>query len=572
VFIFACLGLLGCDREETDGGTALPETNRVDAPQEVLELARQKIDDIITVYGSGLYLTDDNGELAKVKILDSRIDDLRLAKRLDVYDRLVGQRVVDGIESAYEDFYFFSYSLLPDKDDLEGKSLSFDLDDEGWVSFEKTTPYDASGSAPGELLLIAGYTDDEITRGDVVRTADFSNEWCTKYIDGLFPDYDAELADNAFRAIDEYSFIFTDSWGFLPVGLGGKQYALPTDIKEIGRKPQYTDYFADYLTEITYGGSRYRVPSDVLIETLNYNMPDADDALEIVVYMCTDNTREPMTYRGVAVGSSEKYLLRLYPDDLYYLDKGEASGHNEIYLRNKDFDRAYFYYPDDETANDITFYIKDGDVSFIEMTAAYERRYAYGGAADFENLVNKPTNEKSELIVETAAEFSAEIELLGDTEDAFTARVSIKIPVVSESTAHADAINSSTYSDYYMEMINQFKAGDFSWLYPRPERYAEYSVDYELHTRNGAAALMINTTYFLESAGGGWNRTVWYYDCDTGNVLSARQYAEKCGVDEAAIVKQYNDNSSFDYINSVYEANFYIDEAGDIVTFENAAV
>ncbi|MDR1247242.1 MAG: hypothetical protein LBK57_09475 [Clostridiales Family XIII bacterium] len=570
-FILSDLGLFGCDRKEAGAGAALSTVHKVDAPSAIIELARQKIDDTITAYSSGRYLTDDDGELAKIKILDSRITNLQFAKRIDVYDRLVGQRVIDGIQSAYEDFYFFSYNLFPDKEDLEGKSLSFDLDDEGWISFEKTTPYD-SDSAPGELLLIAGYTDDEIIRSEVVRTADFSDEWCENYINGLFPDYNAMLTENAFRVIDEYSFIFTNSGDFLPVSLCGKQYALPTDINEISKKPQYTDYFADYLTEITYGGSRYRAPSDFLIETLNYNMPSADDALEVVVYMCTDVWREPTTYRGVAVGFSEKELLRLYPDDLYYLDKDEASGSNEIYLRNKDFDRAYFYRPNDQTANDITFYIKDGEISFIEMTAAYERRYAYGGAADFENLVNKPTDEKSEFTVETAAEFYKELELLEDTEDAFTARISIKIPVVSESTAHADAINSTTYSDYYIDMIDQFKTGDFSVLYPGPERYAEYSIDYEVHTWNGAAALMINSTYFLENAGGGWNRTVWYYDCDTGNVMSARQYARKCGVDEAAIIKQYNDNSAFDCINSVYEANFYIDETGDIVTFENAAV
>jgi hypothetical protein len=33
-----------------------------------------------------------------------------------------------------------------------------------------------------------------------------------------------------------------------------------------------------------------------------------------------------------------------------------------------------------------------------------------------------------------------------------------------------------------------------------------------------------------------------------------------------------NDNASYDYINSVYEANFYIDEAGEIITFENASM
>jgi hypothetical protein len=106
-------------------------------------------------------------------------------------------------------------------------------------------------------------------------------------------------------------------------------------------------------------------------------MPTADDAFKVVVYMCTNETEGLATYRGVTVGSPEKNLLRLYPDDLYYLDKEEALIHDEIYRQNETFDYAYFYYPNDQTANDITFYIKDGEVSLIEMMSGYERRYVY---------------------------------------------------------------------------------------------------------------------------------------------------------------------------------------------------
>jgi len=60
---------------------------------------------------------------------------------------------------------------------------------------------------------------------------------------------------------------------------------------------------------------------------------------------------------------------------------------------------------------------------------------------------------------------------------------------------------------------------------------------------------MINEAYGIAEAGGGRHRTVWYYDCDTGNVMSSRQYAKKCRVDEVTIIKQYNDSAEFGFIN-----------------------
>ena len=578
IFIFSGLGLCSCGQKE-DGNQAIsPAVQKVDAPQEVLELAQQEVDGMIQFYSSGWNLLDDNGELAKVKILDSQITNLQLAKRIDVYDRLVGQRVIDGVKSGYYDFYYFSYRLLPDVNELKGKSLSFALDDDGWISFEKIAPY-TSDSAPGDLFLVAFYVDDKIVGSSgAVRTAEFSDAWCERYVKERLPDYDAESTEDTFRVIDEYSFIFTDGEDFLPISIHDKQYALPTYVKETDRELQYTDYNADYSTWIFYKGidtiEHSGEKGDFLINTKNFNMPDTDDALAVVTYMCTDRMWEPKTYRGIAVGSSEKDLLRLYPDDLYYLSKDGADGNNEIYQRNNDFDYAYFYFPADQTANDITFYIKGGKVSFIEIIAAFERRYVYGGESEPQNLVNKPADEKSEFQVETVASFSGEIELpwekIGmpwNTKEPYIAQVNLKLPRVSDNVSNADAINSNTNLDYYLEKVSQFKAGDYSLLYQ--ERLVKYSVDYEVHTWNGAAALVINKAYGVAEAGGGRHRTIWYYDCDTGNVLSPRQYAKKCGISETAIIKKYNDSSEFGFINSVYEANFYVDESGKIVTFEN---
>jgi hypothetical protein len=579
VLFLSVLGIYSLSKKE--GGESdvpvLPKEQKVDASPEVLAEAQQKVDETIQFYTSGWNLLDDNGALAKINILDSEITNLQLAKRVDIYDRLVGQRVIDGIKSAYEEFYYFSYRLLPDANDLAGKSLSFELDEEGWISFEKTTPYTAD-LVSGDLILIVSYVDDKITGSNVVRIPEFSDPWCEEYLKEHFPDYDADFNEDTYRTIDEYSFVFEDGSEPLRISLNDKQYTLPSYLRLTNRNLEYTDYFADYsaLTEYEDRGNLTTSGeiAGFLIETLHYNMPDSKEALAVVIYMGTDRPWGPKTYRGISVGASQRELLRLYPDDLYYLSKARTSDNGQIGKRNRDFDYAYSYYPDDQTSNDITFYIKDGRVSSIEMIKAYERRYVYDGEGSPGKLVNQPVNRKSAFQVETLAEFSKEIELpwekLGEPsnpEPPYISHVKIRLPKVLDNVPNGDAINANIDLDLYQEVLSQLEAGDDSLLYQ--ERLAEYSIDYEVHTWKNTAALVLNEAYGIVAAGGGRYRTIWYYDNDTGNILSPRQYAKKCGISEAAIIKQYNDNSEYGSISSVYEANFYVDEAGKVITYEN---
>lgn len=577
ILILILLTLLGVgiysysQRVNESSDPVLQAEQKVDAPSEVLELAQQKVDETIQFYTSGWNLLDDNGKLEKIKILDSQITNLQLAKRVDVYNRMVGQRVIEGIHSAYDDFYFFSYRLLPDENDLKGKKLSLKLDDEGWISFDKITPYTAD-MTPGDLLLIVSYVDGKVVGSNMTRTAELSDDWYEEYENQRLPDYDAQLTEEDFRVIDEYSFYFSDGGTIRAVNLKDRQYALPVSMKEMKRRQSYTDYNADYMSEITYGGMGNQ--SQFLIRTLNYNMPDAPDALAVIIAMTTDRQRGPKTFRGIAAGSSVRDLLRLYPDHLYYLSKDAVSGYFTDNQGNSDFDCAYFYYPPDQTSNDITFYIKNQVVSSIEMVAAYERRYAYDNTASSETLVNQPSNRKSEFLVETAAEFSKEIALSGDQlgmslspGETVICRVDIKLPKVSAAVSNGAFLNENLGLERYLDVIQKLKAGDVSLL--QQERLVEYTLDYAVYKRNGAAALVMNESYGIAEAGRGNHQTVWYYDSDTGNVLSAREYAKKCGVKEADIIKQYNDNASFGVVNSVYETNFYIDRDGKVLTHEN---
>ena len=581
--LLICLSLLfvGCNQEEPAEETILPVSNlpapKVDAPKEVLQLAQARMEETKQLYTGGWNLLDDNGKLMKIKIMDAQITNLQLVKRVDIYDHLVGQRVIDGIQSAYNDFYIFSFRFLPDREDLEKKNVSFELDEEGWISFEEITPY-TSDTIPGPLFLVVSYIDDEIVGDHLTRATEFEEGWYEAYERQRILDYDELFTEETFSVTDEYSFVLTEGEEFVTLGLGQKEFTLPEGIKENSKKLEHTDYFADYLTRISYevaGGKGYlNARPELSIETLNYNMPDSADALAKVIYIGTNSRWNPQTYRGIAVGDSEEELLRLYPDDLYYLPKEKMVHTNDGHPKKDIFDYAYFYFPHDGSAKDITFYMSEGTIAYIEMISAYERRYVYDEASDPKNLVNKPANKKSVFQVETAGEFSGKLPVhwteIGMPESGLPphmTQIHIRVPKVSGGVSNGVGINRILGTERYMTAVEDFQAGDFSLIYK--ERYARYIVDYQVHRWKGAVAFVLDHEYGIIEAGGGKHRTVWYYDINTGNILSPRQYAKKCGVSEEKIIEQYNSQAGYGPINSVYEANFYIDEAGKVITFEN---
>ncbi len=106
------------------------------------------------------------------------------------------------------------------------------------------------------------------------------------------------------------------------------------------------------------------------------------DDLEYVSFVWTD-INGTKTNLGVGVGSSEKELLTVYTDNLYYLDKRDME---PAYFSLEDtpdyeFEYAYTWQPFTDETNeirDITFYMKDGAVAAIEMIKPFELRYVYG--------------------------------------------------------------------------------------------------------------------------------------------------------------------------------------------------
>ena len=358
--------ITGCNNGVAENESLIPSDMKVEASDEVIQVALEKVEESISFYSNPWFLLDDKGEPAKIKILDSEITNLQFVYRADVYDKMVGERVVNGIKSAYEDYYIFSYRLLPDQEELqENPNLSFDLDSDGWISFEKITPY-TSDVIPGDLFLIVRYMDDVIRSSDLVRTADFTEAFVKQKVEERYTFYDRGSLESLNIPILEYSFVFPGEKP-VTVTLSGKVPVMPEYLIIDREDDILTGYMADYMTEILYENNGL-----FLMRTLNYGMPDDENFLSFVNYLFTDMAFGPKTFRGIGVGSTEEELLSLYKEDLYYLDKEEAMINNPT---NHDVDYGYFYYPEDGSGRDITFYVRDKKLVFVEMISAYERRY-----------------------------------------------------------------------------------------------------------------------------------------------------------------------------------------------------
>lgn len=151
-------------------------------------------------------------------------------------------------------------------------------------------------------------------------------------------------------------------------------------------------YNGDGMVPYMYKRYWYTFNEGGLMLGTDYYEPDN---VEYISYLWSD-VEGAKTNKNVAVGSTEKELLSAYTDDLYYLDKGEAlsetglsaisiigyqEGNSEALDEDYDFEYAYMWQPFTPETNeirDITFYIKDGKVTAVEIIQPFELRHVYG--------------------------------------------------------------------------------------------------------------------------------------------------------------------------------------------------
>lgn len=140
-------------------------------------------------------------------------------------------------------------------------------------------------------------------------------------------------------------------------------------------------YDGDGMVPHSYNRYWYTFGKDgnLLVETDFYE----PDKREYISYFWTD-IKGAMTDKNVAIGESEDALLGTYTENLDYIDKNNAEpcvAKFDIDLDVEfEFDYAYAWQPynaENNDIRDITFYIKDGKISSIEVIKPFELRYVY---------------------------------------------------------------------------------------------------------------------------------------------------------------------------------------------------
>lgn len=141
------------------------------------------------------------------------------------------------------------------------------------------------------------------------------------------------------------------------------------------------NYNGDGMVPHSYNRYWYSFGNDenLLVETDFYE----PDKREYISYFWTD-IKGAMTVRNVAVGDSEDAILGAYTENLKYIDKNNAEPCIAKFDTDLDvgfeFDYAYawqHYNAENNDIRDITFYIKNGSISSIEVIMPFELRYVY---------------------------------------------------------------------------------------------------------------------------------------------------------------------------------------------------
>lgn len=177
----------------------------------------------------------------------------------------------------------------------------------------------------------------------------------------------------------------------------------------------------------------------------------------------------------------------------------------------------------------------------------------------------KDTEEKIvKFEVEKEINFSQKIE--SDANYGYGYDISFSIPKVKDSVPNADKINNKINSGTitYAELYQQFSSGDYSIM----DQYGlcEWKVSYEVHQYGNLCALTVTEDYGYPESGGDEYNTAYFYDCVLGDMISAAEYAQKCGYDAEEIISQHN-NSPDNYGSSksdIEDIAFYVDSDGKL--------
>lgn len=282
-------------------------------------------------------------------------------------------------------------------------------------------------------------------------------------------------------------------------------------------------------------------------------------------------------------------LIKAYPENLYELPKeelGNSAGTamsglwddqgNDLSKDKSVYDGAYVYQPaGDDDARDIRFYTIADSIVAIELFSPAERRNFSAETNLEQHLTIKPSNEAMEFKTTIEAEGEHQIPVtwadLGNVwdesaEEPASAEVKYKLIKLDQQIPQSEIVNGWTCSDALMSYVELVESGR-GIEYVQEARYLYLDVECKVERYKDVIAVVIEGHYGLYEGCGGQSFTVFYYDANTCNWISAEEYADRCGIDKDTIVKLYNQELSYLDMEAynIYDAEFYINAEGEVI-------
>ena len=365
--------------------------------------------------------------------------------------------------------------------------------------------------------------------------------------------------------------------------LGQKNPKFPKPFDALDLKITYepgANYGGDYTKIYTFTDNRgYK---DFVLKTQYWGEKDWSAGIEEVCYVGADSIDGAATGTIRGGGMSEEELLILYPHDLYLAAKIIPGTHAALNMSNPS--KVYIYKdPKDKSNRDLVFIVKNGQVVSVDTAAGYEYS-RYDERLGLSRPVSDQNSRASDLEIKTVSSIKkqydvqavlpdyADADLLTGNDRLIT--VDIKIPRVTASVPCAAQINKmiAAFSPYMLRVTRELEAGNLKVL-AEGDLTGYLAMDYNVYRHNHAAALVVESKGYIFQGGGGNAFLIAYYDCDTGNIMTAREYLEKCGITEKNVLKKCTaENYTPSYpgdsvVKTIYDVKFAVDSNGKIILY-----
>ncbi len=341
-------------------------------------------------------------------------------------------------------------------------------------------------------------------------------------------------------------------------------------------------YGSDYTKVYTFSDNFGR--NNFVIKTQYWGEKSWKEGVERVCYVGVDFVDGAIagTIRGPGFMSEDELLVR-YPHDLSIATDILPDAHLALNMSKPT--KVYIYKdPNDQSNRDLAFIVKNGQVVSVDVAASYEYS-RYDSKLGHSQPISQKNNRASALEVKTASSFQNKydvLEVLPDypdaemwTGDERMITVDIKAPQVSAAVPDSDRINGilAGFQSNMVRVAEELKKGNLRVL-AEGDLLGHLSMDFHVYRFKNAAALVVEAKGYIFHGGGGNAFLIVYYDCDTGNIMTARQYLAKCGVTEETVLGKWAEENHSPLfpeglmVRTIYDVKFAIDGNGNVMLYE----